>query len=251
MLYVAPEDERTDYVSILPDQVAPALIRLPQSQPPMANWYSGVLKYVHLILEIPWHPIHGSLFSTGKRRYGHPALNGVLPQPWLPLKKGQTLRNGAQAAANGAPTDTPAVVLTLRKRRSIIRPQSVGTVAGSAQDGAGITGTSTGQPGVSAGNTPIDIATANPWQDELSTSPVDRAHPHRLHHRLSFDQPSGVIILPDEDWLEESDSDEEYAQGSAPGGSPGAGVDAGGGAGAAAPKRYATYYHHPERRKRT
>lgn len=30
-LYVAPEDERTDY-----------------SQPPMANWYSGVLKWVFL-----------------------------------------------------------------------------------------------------------------------------------------------------------------------------------------------------------
>ncbi|KAF5354076.1 hypothetical protein D9756_007257 [Leucocoprinus leucothites] len=56
-LYVAPEDERTDY-----------------SQPPMANWYTGVL-------------------NTGKRRYGHPALNGVLPEPWLPLKKGQTLIN--------------------------------------------------------------------------------------------------------------------------------------------------------------
>ncbi|KAG8813472.1 hypothetical protein FRC17_001557 [Serendipita sp. 399] len=53
-LYVAPEDERTDY-----------------SQPPMTNWYNGVL-------------------NTGKRRYGHPALTGVLPTPWLPLKKGET-----------------------------------------------------------------------------------------------------------------------------------------------------------------
>ncbi|KAI0073303.1 DUF221-domain-containing protein [Panus rudis PR-1116 ss-1] len=55
-LYVAPEDERADY-----------------SQPPMANWYSGVL-------------------NTGKWRYGHPALTGVLPRPWLPLKKRQRTR---------------------------------------------------------------------------------------------------------------------------------------------------------------
>ncbi|TFY73230.1 hypothetical protein EWM64_g10782, partial [Hericium alpestre] len=54
-LYVAPEDDRTDY-------------------PPMSNWFNGIL-------------------NTGKRRYGHPVLTGVLPQPWLPLKKGQTLVN--------------------------------------------------------------------------------------------------------------------------------------------------------------
>ena len=67
---------------------------------------------------------------------------------------------------------------------------------------------------------------------------------------LSFDQPSGVIVLPDEDWLEESDSDEEYAQGSAPDRSPSTGADSSASAGATGPKRYATYYHHPERRKR-
>ncbi|KAG2741292.1 hypothetical protein P692DRAFT_20880156 [Suillus brevipes Sb2] len=42
------------------------------SQPPMANQHNGVL-------------------NIGKRRYGHPALNGVLSEPWLPLNKGQTL----------------------------------------------------------------------------------------------------------------------------------------------------------------
>ncbi|TEB21764.1 DUF221-domain-containing protein [Coprinellus micaceus] len=72
-LYVAPEDERTDY-----------------SQPPMANWYSGVL-------------------NTGKRRYGHPALNGQSL-----VNQSHRDPNRAHAAEDGG----DAVVLTLRKRHS-------------------------------------------------------------------------------------------------------------------------------------
>ena len=44
-LYVAPEDERTDYVGshavFCNAWLIPMLV---QSQPPMANWYEGVLK---------------------------------------------------------------------------------------------------------------------------------------------------------------------------------------------------------------
>ncbi|KAJ3559941.1 hypothetical protein NM688_g26 [Phlebia brevispora] len=204
-LYVAPEDDRTDY-----------------SQPPMANWYTGVL-------------------NTGKRRYGHPALNGVLPQPWLPIKKDQTIRNGSQQPANGSNTDsTPAVVLTLRKRRSVIRP--VPPQSGSS-------------PSNGAGHDSIEpvsenIVTGNPWQDAADNNRPEVRSP-QVQHRLSFDQPSGVIMLPDEEWLnEESDSDEEY-QG--PGHSSEVTQhrqesDAHGEENAS--KRYATYYHHPERRKR-
>ena len=44
-LYVAPEDERTDYVCRLGIFFCWLIvIFLYQSQPPMANWYSGVLK---------------------------------------------------------------------------------------------------------------------------------------------------------------------------------------------------------------
>src|SRR5882757_7341960 len=73
-----------------------------QSQPPMSNWYPGVL-------------------NTGKRRYGHPALTGVLPTPWLPLKKGETLANYLDRDSAKAPDGGNAVVLTLRRRFSQVR----------------------------------------------------------------------------------------------------------------------------------
>ncbi|KAH8093801.1 hypothetical protein BXZ70DRAFT_949239 [Cristinia sonorae] len=214
-LYVAPEDDRTDY-----------------SQPPMAGWYSGVL-------------------NTGKRRYGHPALNGVLPQPWLPLKKGQSITNGGHPDILGIPHDSKPVVLTLRKRYSIARP----TTAADADD--------------DTPDTPPDephrepSLRTNPWEETGAAGPSSRprrpsSHPRVLSHRLSFDHASGVIMLPDDDeWQEESDSDEDY----------GAAADAmtrsfdtinadlqqawsGDGQTSQSPsKRYSTYYHHPERRK--
>lgn len=215
-LYVAPEDERTDY-----------------SQPPMGSWYAGVL-------------------NTGKRRYGHPALNGVLPQPWLPLKKGQSIRNGAPAAPSASAADTtPAVVLTLRKRYSTIRrdpreqPQRANTEPFPAR--------------------PVDED--NPWHD----APLRPPHQQRaLTHRLSFDHASGVIMLPDDgEWLddEESDSDvEEHGmadpdEASTLGALPLTGEHEEVGelteTSALRPstsptnRRYGTYWHHPERRKRT
>jgi len=201
-LYVAPEDARTDY-----------------SQPPMANWYSGVL-------------------NTGKRRYGHPALNGVLPQPWLPLKKGQTLVNHDRANGNKAGDSNEAVVLTLRKTRSAAPKGARSQSAVRKANGSG--------------TTPRELGSDhNPWEDAPGPS-------RRLNHRLSFDHASGVIVLPDEeDWLaEESDSDEEYSN-------PTNGatanetlidevLDAASPPSPSTPKqRYGTYYHHPERRRQT
>ncbi|THH04916.1 hypothetical protein EW145_g5182 [Phellinidium pouzarii] len=220
-LYVAPEDERTDY-----------------SQPPMANWYSGVL-------------------NTGKRRYGHPALNGVLPQPWLPLKKGQTLVNRETATSNGQSNE--AVVLTLRKRYSTIRRGDRGIIHPPAND-------RTVQGG---GYTDADPAIVNPWSDgpEGSALSTNGSRAQKLKHRLSFDDASGVIVLPeDAHWLmEDADSDSEEDSGSNATsstlenniagtenadivGTSTAGLDA-----AASPSkpRHGTYYHHPERRRQT
>ncbi|KAJ6460924.1 hypothetical protein C8R45DRAFT_1220848 [Mycena sanguinolenta] len=154
-LYVAPEDERTDY-----------------SQPPMANWYNGVL-------------------NTGKRRYMHPALNGVLPQPWLPLKKGQTLSNNDQRGSPRANKDSngQAVVLTLRKRPSVRQRQS------EFMD-----------------DTPLSDAAPGDSLEPGRTRSSEGRRTANLSHRLSFDPASGVINLPDnDDWLDEDeDSDQDF-----------------------------------------
>uniref|UniRef100_D8QM36 DUF221-domain-containing protein n=1 Tax=Schizophyllum commune (strain H4-8 / FGSC 9210) TaxID=578458 RepID=D8QM36_SCHCM len=226
-LYVAPEDERTDY-----------------SQPPMANWYAGVL-------------------NTGKRRYGHPALNGVLPEPWLPLKKGQTLVNSQHLHKDATGNGEPAVVLSLRKRASVVHRRR----SAAAPDLLS---------GEAANGEPRDDA--NPWQQESPARPSQRrarTAPAPLHHRLSFDQATGVINLPDdESWLDEEDvdSDEDYGtvqhivvhnpsrrtslMGQGRQGSVGpqrgsvAGDSVVGEEGTPSrTSRYGTYFHHPERRR--
>jgi len=194
-LYVAPEDARTDY-----------------SQPPMANWYDGVL-------------------NTGKRRYGHPALTGVLPQPWLPLKKGQSIVNHGRT--NGTKPDTEqAVVLTLRKRKSMLqgnRPSSF--------------------PGSPLRNGRVLQRHGPPDEDQENGEFEPRES--RANHRLSYDPASGVIVLPeDSDWLgEESDSDGEYMSSVENQENSNTVSDL---PHTRSPtKRYATYYHHPERRRQS
>lgn len=176
-----------------------------------------------------------SLVSTGKRRYGHPALTGVLPQPWLPLKKGQSMTNGAGAEEIEDSGDTKPVVLTLRKRYSIARSSQ------------------------RTGNDHLD-ADGNPWDDAGSSS---RPTSQPLNHRLSFDHSTGVIMLPDSgDWLEggDSDSEEDYGVQTPPVASNRSqdtdlqqawGGDTANAVSQSPNKRYSTYYHHPERRKRT
>ncbi|CAK5262174.1 unnamed protein product [Mycena citricolor] len=215
-LYVAPEDERTDY-----------------SQPPMTNWYQGVL-------------------NTGKRRYAHPALNGVLPQPWLPLKKGQILStsNDPRSMAGRQPKENngQAVVLTLRKRASARRRTQSEVI----EDGV---------ESVTAPSETSGPSSSNPWQAE----PRRTSAP--LSHRLSFDPASGVINLPDdEDWLleDEEDSDEDdygTQQGGLENSVPslaetnandsvlGAGVSSSPNTSPSRLSRYGTYFHHPERRR--
>ncbi|KAL4080029.1 hypothetical protein V8B97DRAFT_1929520 [Scleroderma yunnanense] len=217
-LYVAPEDERTDY-----------------SQPPMANWYNGVL-------------------NTGKRRYGHPALTGVLPEPWLPLKKGQTLVNGLRNGNSRAPIDsTQGIVLSLRNRYSMLRNKVRSSQR--SRNAANRENTEMASPEEEHGRA-SDTSSANPWANARTQS--------TLAHRLSFDPGSGVIILPEgDDWLvgEEDSSDEDYGNSTPPSRddqgntsqedlasiesqSPSTPL--------ASPKRrHGTYYHHPERRRHT
>ncbi|KAI0750936.1 hypothetical protein C8Q80DRAFT_1154688 [Daedaleopsis nitida] len=225
-LYVAPEEERTDY-----------------SQPPMANFYSGVL-------------------NTGKRRYGHPALTGVLPVPWLPIKKGQSLNRHHDTGDDGS----PAVVLTLRKKFSVVsreRPQS------QHSNGSGTSGASAPHadespvpPGDRAEPSDRSVLDRNPWEeDQARARPRPRTHRSthstQIQRRLSFDAASGVIVLPeDETWLEaeESDSDDygelQNSTLSVPQSGEGSAADQEGTGGSPGTnKRYSTYYHHPERRK--
>ncbi|KDR79098.1 hypothetical protein GALMADRAFT_223356 [Galerina marginata CBS 339.88] len=228
-LYVAPEDERTDY-----------------SQPPMANWYSGVL-------------------NTGKRRYGHPALNGVLPEPWLPLKKGQTLVNNDRNGSQRPHKDhgDQAVVLTLRKRYSMARSRSGRQTSQDSRRES--TANLAGPSNPDGPSPPIDpTAVIDPWQDASRPS-TRRAQ--TLNHRLSYDHASGVIMLPEDgDWLEEDeDSDEaDVDYGTEHGleqsitesmisehGVASPTVTSPVGQPMARLSRYGTYFHHPERRRQT
>jgi len=222
-LYVAPEDERTDY-----------------SQPPMANWYNGVL-------------------NTGKRRYGHPALNGVLPQPWLPLKKGQSLSNNDNRGSPRQPKDSngQAVVLTLRKRPSVRRRMQSDFIPTSTESPSTAL-----PPSVSS-----ETIASNPWQQEPR-----RASSAPLHHRLSFDPASGVINLPDDSWLQDDDDTDDSDEDQTGGGLEnsvaslsdidgpttttngeetmlGAPVSTSPSASPSRLSRYGTYFHHPERRR--
>ncbi|KAF8496414.1 hypothetical protein F5888DRAFT_1794643 [Russula emetica] len=211
VLYVAPEDDRTDY-----------------SQPPMANWYNGVL-------------------NTGKKRYGHPALTGLLPQPWLPLKRGETLVNSQNTDRTGRKSGQ-AVVLSLRKRYSVVRrggrTPTTGNLASSGELGGDVTN--------------------NPWQESTPDSSNASQSRHTINHRLSYDFGSGVIVLPDDGiWLDGAESDSEDEDGDGDGNiagdqatqeravsedDQGSGSSDGQTITGLSRTRYGTYFHHPERR---
>ncbi|KAG8895082.1 hypothetical protein FRC00_008038 [Tulasnella sp. 408] len=242
-LYVAPEEETTDY-----------------SQPPMTDWYYGVL-------------------NTGKRRYGHPALTGVLPQPWLPLKKGQTLGNylNRRGGDDGKDEDDngDAVVLTLRRKPSKTQLRGASRKRNSAANllsGSHLNSpmpatenlTPQGEYPQQDGENGLGSSTSNPWRD-LRSDPDART----ARHRLSFDAATGVIMLPEEDWYEDEAEASSAMSSSDEGGSDSdygdatsrreqsAAVDVPGPAsvrtasGVGSPtKRHSTYYHHPERSRR-
>lgn len=190
-LYVAPADRKTDY-----------------SQPPMNSFYYGVL-------------------NTGRRRYGHPALTGKLPKPWLPSKARPPAFGDAAAARRG-------VVLSLRRkvakrlrryqqgesdgdrtaregstgtfgeadewgRRSESPSQSGSQLASDAGLDGGRLGDSTYAS--SSGSTP-----SNPWARDSTPVPDFGGIPRRL----SYDTGSGVIALGDEHvWDDDADDDDD------------------------------------------
>jgi len=235
---VAPEDDRTDY-----------------SQPPMTNWYPGVL-------------------NTGKRRYGHPALTGVLPTPWLPLKKGQTLANYVDRESAREADGGNAVVLTLRRRYSQVRKRGQALFTGNQAGGDGDAEGERHEEGATSGGAESsggDIARAmDPWKDrsgrpisgvtvpaapgQLSRSPQQIV----ITDSLSFDPARGVIVLPEDDWLDDSEDDYGDSTPTTAGTNGGDAPEhtAGGTDGGVSPtsptqanKRHSTYFHHPERRK--
>ena len=164
--------------------------------------------------------------STGKRRYGHPALNGVLPQPWLPLKKGQSIVNHGRT--NGTPDTEQAVVLTLRQRKKSMRSGNRHST-------------------LSGMNSPLR-SPQRPLDEDQENGDHGLVE-SQTNNRLSYDPASGVIVLPeDSDWLgEESDSDAEYISSVENQENSNVVSDLP----RTPTKRYATYYHHPERRRQS
>ncbi|KAF8483359.1 DUF221-domain-containing protein [Russula ochroleuca] len=225
VLYVAPEDDHTDY-----------------SQPPMANWYNGVL-------------------NTGKKRYGHPALTGLLPQPWLPLKRGETLVN-SQNTDRTARNSGQAVVLSLRKRYSVVRRGGRSSTTGTSR-ARGVPIQDSVRDSIASSGELVGDVTNNPWQESTpDPSNLSQLH-HTINHRLSYDFGSGVIILPDDGiWLEgtDSDSEDDDGDGEIAGGQAtpervvaedddqGSGGPDGQTVSGVSRTRYGTYFHHPERR---
>lgn len=185
-------------------------------------------------------------------------MTGLLPQPWLPLKKGETLVNSQNTDRTGRKSGQ-AVVLSLRKRYSVVRRggrTSTTTTSRGAPIQDSIRGSITG-----SGELGGDV-TSNPWQESTADSSNGSQSHHTINHRLSYDFGSGVIVLPDDEiWLDgmESDSEDDDGNGNVEGGqaTPERAVfedDQGSGSSDAqtitglSRTRYGTYFHHPERR---
>lgn len=187
----------------------------------------------------------------------------MLPEPWLPLKKGQTLVSGNGNGRPGAHhrDSNQAVVLTLRKRSSRGPRQILSDTTTAYTDNG---------PGDGNGAHELRPEGANGRNGRPGRVRRAQTTPQPLHHRLSFDHASGVIMLPEgESWLvddEESDSENDYGTPSpheelsssplvdvAPD-LPQATRREQATLTASPVKRrsvYSTYYHHPERRTRT
>lgn len=185
-LYVAPSDKRTDY-----------------SQPPMASFYYGVL-------------------NTGRRRYAHPALSGVLPFPWLPAKARPKAFGDSAAERRG-------VVLSLRRKVAKKLKASRDNEEAEEQDDertptalpeGWLTGDnlessrqSSAGEGRMAGS---QLSTSsNPWGDPTPVAPAE--YSGRLNKKISFDPASGVIAMPDEGnvWGDEESDGEDCPAGGA------------------------------------
>jgi hypothetical protein len=189
-------------------------------------------------------------------------LTGLLPQPWLPLKKGETLVNTLNASRTRQKINQE-VVLSLRKRYSVHRMDDSTLPTGRALR------TVANQNNVrSATSSPGELngeMISDPWQEQIAGSSSSSQTQHAIRHRLSYDFGSGVIILPDDGvWPEGLDSDSEEDAGSAgdssrPSQLPSESAITGGNqevvgtpdvqnVSGTSRIRYGTYFHHPERR---
>lgn len=148
----------------------------------------------------------------------------------------------------GVENKNEAVVLTLRKRYSSLRKAQRPSVI-SSQVPIGVDASHSPKSSTQNGE---DLS-ANPWTDARTSGGP------RLNHRLSFDDASGVIVLPeDERWLMEdidSDSEEDNGIPAEPSQEsegtqvlPSTSVVT---ATLPTKARHGTYYHHPEKRKQT
>lgn len=185
-------------------------------------------------------------------------MTGLLPQPWLPLKRGETLVNSQNTDRTGRRSGQ-AVVLSLRKRYSVVRRggRTSTTRNSTTSRGAPVQDNVRGSTS-SSGELSGDV-TNNPWQE--STTDSSQSH-HTINHRLSYDFGSGVIVLPDDEiWLDgmESDSEDDDGNGNIEGGQAtperavpeddqGSGSSDGQTITGLSRTRYGTYFHHPERR---
>lgn len=183
--------------------------------------------------------------------------------------------NNTPGVTRATKDSNQAVVLTLRKRYSSLRrgarPATTDgrdfSAATSSQSINGRTGT--GNPG----DVSDPIVTGNPWEDAEPGLTAQRARttPAPLNHRLSFDDASGVIMLPDGgEWIEEEEDSDEEDYGATEHGLDQSQTDtivsdaplssspiassssvASGTPVVPAPSRsrYGTYFHHPERRR--
>jgi calcium permeable stress-gated cation channel len=217
----------------------------------MSNWYNDVL-------------------NTGKRRYGHPALTGVLPTPWLPLKKDQTLANHLDQDESGKGADGNAVVLTLRRRYSAVRKRGQAAFANvtgkhpssDTHDGQDTHPDAPVNTNTSPSTTPAPSRQPTTATAGTSTEGRLAAAARAASHRLSFDPATGVITLPDGEVFYErlengQDTDSDYGEASGETSTPeersgevsSNEQEGSEGAQGLRAKRHSTYFHHPERRR--
>ncbi|WVR04534.1 hypothetical protein IAU60_001541 [Kwoniella sp. DSM 27419] len=199
-LYVAPGDKRTDY-----------------SQPPMNNFYYGVL-------------------NTGRRRYAHPALSGSLPTPWLPAqsrfgdgardhkkqsvvlslrrKVAQKIKGqGGDAGGSGTQSgvDTPNSGM---ESSTGSLPQ--GWTTGQTFPGAGSGSSAPGKGKALSGSGPSSSSSyggdLNPWRDPTPppSELIDSTSGLGVRKKNSYERDSGVIAMPEDNvWGSDSYEDEE------------------------------------------
>ena len=130
------------------------------SQPPMSESFPGVL-------------------NTGRKRFGHPALSGSLPEPWLPVldraKRAQTSGEGEGQRTPGGTRPPPAstmepvidaLVVDLQRRWSTVKRVATGRPRRVSAHSLGAADPS----GSGAGSRAVDgEAERNPWRGSLES----------------------------------------------------------------------------------